>query len=231
MITLNKLTYDILELVRGNTLTDDLDIDERQVEYQIAVQRALWIRNELNKPGRSIDHNIVQDLGCVELIEADPAECCDFNLGDCIVLRTKDKIPNTIELHMSTGITRVGPIDKTHISYSFVPYERAIYSGNSKYSKNQTYAYLLNNYIYIKSPSTQNLMLDFINIRGVFEDPTEAENFVDCDNKPCFSKDDKYPLNAWMVPYIKEQVINQLAAATQMPSDSSNDADENLRKQ
>ena len=47
-LSLNKLTYDILETFTGNRVIDDLAIDERQEHHSIAVQRALWIRNELN---------------------------------------------------------------------------------------------------------------------------------------------------------------------------------------
>jgi hypothetical protein len=230
MITLNKLVYDIMELLRNNNITDDIDIDERHVIYHINTQRALWIRNELNKSGRTIDHNIVQDLGCVKVTEADPADCCETDLDGCIVLRTEKQIPNTIELHNTTSITRVGPVDKTDISFSFVPYERSIYSGNSKYSKKQVYSYLLNNYIYLKAKDSKDLMLDFVNIRGIFEDPTEVNSFLDCDNKPCFTNDSKYPINSWMIPYIKEQVLAQFGAAVSMPKDDSNNASENLRK-
>ena len=80
-----------------------------RVYFWIKNQRALWLRNELNK-NRTIDPNIVQDLGCIELELADKAECCDLEDG-CKILRTNVTIPNTIELHNKTGITRVAPID------------------------------------------------------------------------------------------------------------------------
>ena len=64
MITLNKLTYDLLELIRGN-ITDDDELDLRQIEYWIHNQRALWLKNEMNR-FRSIDDD-QQDVVFLEL--------------------------------------------------------------------------------------------------------------------------------------------------------------------
>jgi len=230
MISLNHIVYDILELTRGGTISDDIKVDERQVEYLINNQRALLIRNEYNKPGRTIDHNIVQDLGCLELEEAKPEDCC-IETNGCVVLRTKDIIPNTIELHDKTSITRVGPVNKTANSFSFMPYERAVRSGYGKYNSKLTFAYFLNNRIYLKTGSFSGSTIDYINVRGVFEDPTEAAAFEDCDGTKCFSRDDKYPINGWMVPYIKEQILRQLGVSMQTPTDTANDAKEDLNKQ
>jgi hypothetical protein len=48
MVTLNQLIYDLLEIVRPN-LSDDDNFDKRQIAFWIKNQRALWLRNELNK--------------------------------------------------------------------------------------------------------------------------------------------------------------------------------------
>ena len=148
MATFNEYINDILETVRNNYIVDDTELTEALIAFTINYQRALWIRQEYNKPGRTIDHNIVQDLGCVELEEADRADCCGITI-DCPILRTKQVIPNTIEFYNSTGITRVGPPDKLQIPISFVDYNQAVYSGNGKYNRNMLFAFLLNNRMYL----------------------------------------------------------------------------------
>lgn len=226
MITLNELTYDILETVRNHRIVDDLDIDERQVHYLIHNQRALWIRRELNQPGRNLDPNLIQDLGCVDLEIADRSECPDMPIG-CSILRTKCTIPTTIELHDKPAITRVGPVDRLGENYSFVPYHQAVYSGNGKFNQRAIFAFLHNNRIYIKASGLAGQALEKINIRGVFEDPTNVDCFCNCDGSVCYSNDEKYPLNRWMVPFIKDPIIKQFMLSQQMPEDNANDSNSN----
>ena len=57
MATLNEIAYDLLSIVRP-ALSDDSDIDLRQIKFWIHNQRALFIRNELNR-SRTIDADIV----------------------------------------------------------------------------------------------------------------------------------------------------------------------------
>tara|TARA_R110002126_G_scaffold68046_11_gene172169 strand:+ start:4409 stop:5104 length:696 start_codon:yes stop_codon:yes gene_type:complete len=222
--TLNKIVYDVLETVQSHVNSNNSDIDVRQVEWLINNQRALLIRNEYNKPGRVIDHNLIQDLGCVEVEMVDNSACPEISTSGCYLLRTKCQIPNTIELHHKTAITRVGSPDRMNDNYSFVPYDQAVYSGNGKFNKDSKFAFLLNNYVYIKVHSKKSAMLKYVNIRGIFEDPTELNTFTCCTGETCYTSDSPYPINTWMIPYMKEPVINQLLMAQQLPEDNSNNA-------
>lgn len=230
MATFNQLIYDTMEIIRGNKISDDTNIDERQVEYHWNTQRALWIRNEYNKPGRSISASIEQDLGCLDLVTADAADCCDLD-SHCTVLRTDLILPKPIELHSGPAITRVGFVNKLNVPFSFTSYQKAIYTMNGKYSgKKGVLAFLLNGRIYILTKDPLVQLVDKINVRGVFENPSELASF-NCDTGVCFSYGDTYPIEAWMIPYIKEQVLNQLGIALKIPKDETNDAKEDLMKQ
>ena len=231
MATFNELVYDIMELVRGQQLSDDTDLSRRNIAYHIANQRALWLRNEYNKPGRKIDPHLEQDLGCLTLEEVDAADCCNITTG-CTALRTVKTIPALLELHSGPAITRVGPVNKLSTPFSFDDYHKAVYSVHNKYSSKESISFLLNDYIYliIQDPALQTL--DYINVRGVFSNPEDLKDFsCDVTENGCFSYDDEYPINNWMIPYIKEQVLNQLGASLQTPKDDANDAKEDLTKQ
>lgn len=222
MATLNEIIYDILEDVKSNVISDDIDIDERLIIHKLNVQRSLQLRNEYNKPGRILDPFTVQTLGCVELEPVDSSECPDLP-ADCTLLRTKCEIPKTVELHHRTAITKVGPVDKLDYFFSFVPYQQVIFSGNGKFAKNVVYAFIYNKYMYFKSTSLASKLITRVNIMGMFEDPTAVESF--CGNTTdCFSNDDEYPINTWMIPYVKEQVVRELVMSLQMPEDNINDA-------
>tara|TARA_R100000900_G_scaffold28666_3_gene22521 strand:+ start:6503 stop:7201 length:699 start_codon:yes stop_codon:yes gene_type:complete len=228
MATANEIIFDILEDVRSSHITDDLDISERQVLYKIGVQRSLWIRNELNKPGRTIDPFIVQSLGCVELEATNSSECPNLPVG-CTVLRTTCDLPKAVELHHREAITKVGPIDNLDYFFSFIPYQRAAFSGSGKYNKDSIFAFIYNKRMYFKVNSEQSKLLRKVNIMGIFEDPTEVSKFCNTDSSSCFSLDDEYPISNWMLPFIHEQVVKQLITSLQLPEDNSNDAASNER--
>jgi hypothetical protein len=69
-------------------------------------------------------------------------------------------------------------------------------------------------------------MIDYINVRGVFEDPLDLAKFQCNDGSSCFSLDDRYPIKSWMIPYIREQVINSLGIPLKTGKDTANDANE-----
>ena len=223
MATTNEIVYDILEDLNSQHISDDIDVDERQIIHKLNVQRSLWIRNELNKPGRTIDPATVQSLGCVELELADASDCPDLPLG-CSLLRTKCEIPKTVELHNRNAITKVGSIDKLDYFFSFVPYQQAIFSGNGKYNKESIFAFLHSNRMYFKVNKAQQKLLRKVNIMGIFEEPSVIEKFCNQDGSTCFSKDDEYPLSSWMLPFVKEQILKNFIQSMQMPEDRINDA-------
>lgn len=226
MATYAELAYDILDILRNSNISDDENITIDHILFHFDTQRDLWLRNEYNKPGRSIDVQIEQDLNCLELELADTADCCEIQTG-CSILRTKKEIPKLVEFHNGIGLTRVGLVSKIKVPFSVIPYERVPYAAFSKYFKG-VYAFLLNKRIYLLT-SNEYDFLDFINVRGVFSNPRDLIDFK-CDDDSCFSYDDEYPLNSWMIPYIKEQVLKQFGMSIQMPSDESNDSSNNLKK-
>jgi len=224
-MTENKLVSAILGKIKPH-LSDDTDLSPREVMFDIANQRALLIRNELNK-GRTIDSDIIQDLGCVAMEAVDPAECCDVQTG-CKVMRTVLEIPETIELHNKDGITRIGPVNKTLREFSKTTLEGSKWVGSGKYTTQEIYAYRSNNRIYLVSNNDKHKFIDYINVRGVFEDPKDVTPFTTCgDGATCYSSDNKYPLKAWMYTYIENILMQKYVMAYQLPTDVLNDGGDN----
>jgi hypothetical protein len=207
-------------------LSDDTDVSYREVAFELANQRALLVRNELNK-NRTIDSDIVQDLGCVAMEPVDPAECCDVQTG-CKVMRTSLKIPATIELHNKDAITRIGPANKSLRAFSRTTLEGSKWVGSGKYTTQGIYAYRDNEYIYLISKNDDHKFIDTINIKGVFENPSDTIPFVNCSTgSSCYSSDDQYPIKAWMYTYIVGQVINMFVQKYNLPVDVMNDGQDN----
>lgn len=230
MATYNKVIYDILELLKSNKISDDVDISPLQIDFHLSNQRALWLRNEYNKPGRTIDPQIVQDLKCLELEEVNAADCCGVTVP-CIALRTKKQLPQFVELHSGPAITRVGPPNKLRTSFNFGSQEKSIYSMSNKYTYKTVETFILNNYLYILTRDPDYQTMDYVNIQGVLSDPLELRDFkCDSSGDTCFSLEDTYPIANWMLPYVKEQVLNQFGLALQLPKDHSNDAKDDIVK-
>lgn len=223
MPTQNELVYSVLDKLKPH-LTDDVDISPREILFEIDNARALFLRNELNK-NRTIDPNVIQDLGCVEMTTADRAECCDVSTG-CLIVKSVLEIPKAIELHNSTGITRVGPVDKLDLDFSFITYNRAKFAGNGKYNKNLIYAFLHNKHIYLVSKNDKVKFITNINVAGVFENPTDVTPFTNCGGESCYSSSDEYPINTWMIPSIQDMVMNKFLNTLRMPKDTTNDGSE-----
>lgn len=221
MSTLNEISYRILNKLEVS-ISDDSDIDLREIESEVDKKRALYLRQELNK-NRSIDENVKQDLGCVELELADRADCCDITV-DCSILRTKYELPKPIELNFGNPLW-VGPVDKLNFPFSLVTYEAAKYVGNGRFNSNMKFAFWLNRRIYLISKNDAHKLLSHINVRGVFEKPSEAAIFTNCaTGQSCYTKDTQYPVNEWMLNLIESEVYNEFLSKLKNPIDNSNDA-------
>jgi hypothetical protein len=205
--------------------TDDTSLDKRLIKDVINQERANWIRKEHNK-NRSIDDNIIQDLGCVELesVNRQSDRCCEVFI-DCKILRSKHTIPNAIELNHEKIITRISAVDFMSIPIYFIDYDHAIYYGNGRYNKKALGAFIKNNYLYIVyNKGSYNKLLQYVNVQGVFEDPTEAAKYINCETQqPCFDWDDRYPINAWMwQTLVKPAVLNEFRTKRTLYKDENN---------
>lgn len=233
-MTLDELISQVYETLEINA--DDSSIEDRFVESLIVQQRALWLRNEYNK-NRTIDQNVVQELGCVEMIEVDRSECCEAPLG-CKILRTKNPVPNTIEFHHDNAIVRVGPIDIIQPSYKEILYPKEVqFYGNGRTNSKNIAWFLkktkegLHIYLLMKNPSINYKLIEQINVQGIFEDPREAENYHNCNGSVCWSPSQEYPINAWMWNYILPEVLKVVQSKIQMPKDLDSDNKDNIRQQ
>jgi hypothetical protein len=226
MLTLEDLHAQINEALELNSI--ESSFTSEYFTDLINEQRSLWLRNEYNK-NRSIDSYIVQDLPCLELELVNPIDCC-FDVPGCKILRTKKKIPNTIEFHYTKGIISIGPADITKARFILIDYARVSFVGHGRTTKNAIYAFLYNNYIYIVSKNPSTLLLKYITIRGIFEDPTSLGEFVNCEQSgSCWKPSDFYPMNQWMWAYIKPYILDQLMRKKAMMPDEAIDANDTKR--
>jgi hypothetical protein len=192
MALLSEIIFNIKNLRKNGRVSDDDSISDRQWAFIINYYRAKLVKQEQQKK-KAISGNIVQNLGKVTLIKADKNECCE--IGDCI-LRIENPLPTAIDTDAQPLITYVGLLNGSR-SFQRTTYERAIWDAHAKYTGKEPKWYQQGNYIYIVNPPTKNLK--YINVQGVFEDPTKAITYRTCDceenGETCFEGFDyEYPL-------------------------------------
>jgi hypothetical protein len=224
MITKREISYACLEAIKPKAVSSE-PITIELIDFHVDNVRAQFIRNEYNK-NRSVDPEVITDLGCIDLIKVDSSECCDLDLG-CTFLRSNLKMPSFIELHQGPLVTRVGPINKISRPYQLIPFERVPFEFYNKFTKGLVKAFFQNNndylYLAIDNDNILSKTLRKINIQGVLEKPIEASTFNLCTGEACYNDDSIYPVKGWMVSSIIQEVVNKfLGPESKAFIDSSN---------
>ena len=193
-MTLNEIAHNILNLYRGGRPSQSEHITLDQIKFNIKHYRAMLIRRDYARNG-IVTRHLEQDLGCLELKEVNASKCCNLPVS-CSVARTINKVPRTVRFNMKEALTYVGdvtgvktiPLLDNHM-IEYLPYD--------KYTSGSPKAYMIQDYLYIYNAKG----VKFINVRGVFEDPSDLKNF-DCENGKCYSEDQAFPIPADMVQAI-----------------------------
>jgi len=231
MATIKEIIYDIKNIVRGGIQSDDEILSDRQIEFQINSLRAQYIRQDVNKR-RSISDNIKQLIHCLD-VEQVSGDTCGLS-ADLKIMRSKQQIPNPIETSHEDLITSIGPTGILSIGFHMIPYNRAPWARNNKYTKRMTFAFLLDNFVYVFGPETEYLKT--IKVEGVFQNPREISSYMDAHNNPSYNPDnDEYPLSISMLDLIKQQMLatnmqTVIQSMTDLSNNSKSDFQPNTQK-
>ncbi len=221
MSTLSQLVYNIKGIIRE--INDDTDLSNEQLIHMINYCRSTLIRRDVGK-GRTINPQIEQPLGCLELELVDKAECCDIETN-CYILKTKLEIPKLVEGYNKNLLTYVGSVDNT-TDFQFISSARSRWTKYNKYTSKESYPFMRGNHLYI----VHEKVLSHIAARGVFEDPRAVAQFKHCDGKPCFKLTDEYPLPMWMEQTIGDMLRKgELNMYFNVQEDKTNDSDDRTK--
>ena len=209
-ISLKALIYDLLNMIRGARPIDDEPITERQVEYWIHMYRAFYIKRDLDK-GRKPNPDYIQNIDNISLEYYAPKK----------IYRTVTDVPNTLDLNEKAGISFVGDIYGEQIQ--LVPEKRVNWQKYTKWSQDETVAYLNSSKLYIYNSKG----LRVIQIRGIFENPVEAAQANGLD----YDYDSPYPIPISLIPVLKETILQkELMIEIQSPNDEVNDATHDIKQ-
>ena len=216
-VTLNTITTDLLNIIRGSKITQSEPIGVRQLEAWVHEYRAKLLKQDLDK-GKLINADYVQTLQALEVEEVDEAEGTTEDT-DYETFRTVLQLPKTIDLNFKAGFTYIGTITGQEIQFSSETKSR--WQEHKKYTAHDKIAYLKDGYIYV----TNDRDIRYITVRGVFEIPTEVSHL---DNPREVVTDvtanSPYPIPINMLPTLKQMILQgELGIEARAPSDLTND--------
>jgi len=200
-MTLDEIAYNLLNAFRGGRTSQDENISIDQIKFNVKHYRAVFIRRDFARNGL-ITRHLEQDLRCVELEKVDLSKCCNININ-CPAWRSKKKLPRTVRFNFEEAITYVGDITGTGRIQLIKPYEVAYISAD-KYTGSNMKAYMIEDYLYVLNHKGA----EYVNVRGVFEDPEEVSKFSDCSGLPCYTDASPFPMPMDMVQAITMGMIN-----------------------
>jgi hypothetical protein len=223
-ITLNQLSYGTFEIARIR-LSDDDDISIDLIKDYVHSTRSVLLEQKFNKNARVIDDAFLQSLGAVEIEAVDSSIHPTLKSGR-FMFRTKVDIPTTITRKNYEGtFTRIGPADRLGTEYNLVSYNRAMFSGNGRFNKDMVFCFLLDNRIYLISNS--NLIhkgIQFIDVIGVFENPSQIAQFKDSNGDSLYSDTGRYPISRTMADAIQKIILqDKFGIKIGIPPDNVND--------
>lgn len=216
MSSKSEIVYNLLNIISAGRLHDDFSPSFNQLSFIVDYKRAQYIRQDQTKNYYDNDQ-FYQDLGCINMIKVDKAECCTIGL-DCEVLRTEVKIPNLLRIENKLAL-KASAIDR-QTRFTIILPERSPFLGHTKFPQLGLKMYWLNGYLYI--PETMNIRA--INVRGMLANPSDAKSFV-CDGEACYSNSSDYPITPDLLDLITKDILStELKVLISIAPDEANDA-------
>lgn len=213
MATRKEIIYNILNIIEGGRINDDVTPSYRQIGFIVDYKRAQYLRQDQTKNWFDMD-SVYQDLGILQMEEVDSAECCCFESG-CTIYRTVLEIPDVLRYKLKYAI-KINAIDKRK-RFELVLPERFDFVGYTKFGRLSQAVYFLNNRLY-----TQDIAA--INVRAVLSTPNDARGFS-CAGEECFNDDKQYPLPSDMITLITNDILGtEIKALMSLGQDLENDA-------
>lgn len=212
--TLNNIIDDLLLLLRNNNIAESENLSKIQIELWIHQYRAYLLKQDLDK-GRDVNPEYTQVIGLIHVSET------GSEVPGKVEYISDDELPSFIDLHYGSGLLTVKDAFGNLIQVGNET--KAKYQKYRKYGCGDYIAYIKGKHLYLEGPGD----LEYVELIGILEDPTEAG--------PCFDADAKYPMPANLIPALKHLILDkEFNVLLSVPSDETNDSRhdvQNLGKQ
>lgn len=209
-MTLREIIYMIMDELK--LLSDDSNFNEGHIRFLVGKYRIFLLNQAYSTGAADIADANYQTISLqLEQIKAIP----ELN-SSRVYLKSVEKIPNTLDYTSRKVFSYLN-----NYNIAVVSKDRFKFVGHNKWTKNNIYCTVINNYLYLTSNNPQYLYLENVDYKAVFEDVEKAflinnpdDDYLDMD----------YPLESGLVPALIQAVVQDLAPKTVQPEDSYNNA-------
>jgi len=197
-------------------ISDDTIFEDQFLYRKLLDARAFVLNNELNKFKHISKWNF--QTFCVPLVRGSYDDCDCAPNTNCEVLRSTLEMPKPLRSSFHeyfsvsktlTGdepITPSSPLKETLRKYTKTAKKKLGWDINNKF------LIIFN-----------NTVLEYVFVRELLEDPTEAAEF--CNTATCYDPDtDEFPMDAKLNDSVYKRVLELLGITLQMPEDITNNA-------
>jgi len=228
MATFAEIVYSVLDLMKQRS--DDAYYTEEHILFLATKMRAFLLERKYkgsrNKAFESMSEENLQQV-CLTVVPSEniPSGCFGTWMQSTV------KIP---DLMNGYGPVTCTGHDLLCTNVEFIPFERMPYVGYNKWLHNIVYAAKSRDgYLYLRSQNPQFVYLDHVGLTGVYSDPLEAAKYS---HEACMSgnpgcgdpMDQKFPLEASLIPSCIEMIVQELLGSRYAPEDKQNDAKDNF---
>jgi len=174
--------------------------------------RATILKQEYDKNGKYPLGS--EDSLCLPLTRVNPIECCLSDGFECVVTRTKDKVPSPVRGNFKPDpFLYVGSSNMTSaFMYAQPSMVENILSG-TKFIKNEKLYSFFNDYIYVF-----NFEGGKLGVRDVFSNPLELLTLKSCSGQPCITS---INIEDDMKRVIKQMIIEEQRSMGNIIEDQS----------
>jgi hypothetical protein len=208
MATLNELAYNIRNIARsGQGNSDDDRLTISQIKFWISYYRSEGILQTTNY-GKEIHPQMVQDLGVVPLVEVDATDSdCPTVQWGCKV--KKVVVPKFVDFPKDRAIVFVGKIDKRE-PFILGNADVSYFKSATQFGTMMSRVSMIGDNMYFQL-NDRDSELEYVNIRGVFEDPTKVDQYAVAGCKPdCFNDaTSEYPLPLNLYVYVLSNILQK----------------------
>lgn len=214
------LIKDVISRIRNQikSTTQDAFITDRMI-YSFVLKHAKWLMKREDGKNKIMQFSsVMQTMDFVELVEVDKVEaCCTGVVSNCIIKRTKEKLPVFMQGYYGPLIRAVTSLDNSEIMQPTTPTTYVRFSNGSTFKYNKTkYYWYLNDYLYFP-----NLEWDVIRVEGIFEDDISAYT---CAEDSCITKQDQtFNVPDYLLGELEAQVMKDMIGLYQIPAETGND--------
>lgn len=222
MATFREIVYMVLDLLKERS--DDAYYTEEHIIFLASKIRAVLIERKYRVSRNSSYLPMSDENRQTICLDLEPATGLS---GGCTGgwLQSVQKLPDII-LGTQMNVYPVSQMLNANVTY--VATERMPYVGHNKWLKGIIYCSRASDgKIYLHSVNPQFIYLEKIKADGVFSEPEKAAELScneDGNSLSCEVLDNRFPLEASLIPSLIEMVVQELMGSRYAPEDKENNA-------